>query len=71
MAQGQSQHLVIRRSLVPFLWLAYRSVLRQDTEPQTAPDVGTLHGGAERYISSSYLYLDVNIQDINTEEDTI
>ena len=43
-AQGQSQCLVIRRSLVDFPGL--QSVLGQDTEPQTASDglVGTLHG---------------------------
>ena len=31
--------LVIRGSLVRFPWSACRSVLGQDTEPQTAPDV--------------------------------
>ena len=44
-AQGPSQRLVIWRSLVWFPWSACWSVLGQDTEPQTAPDVlvGTLH----------------------------
>ena len=45
-AEGYSQHLVMGRSLVWFPCSACWSVLGQDTEPQTAPDVlvGTLHG---------------------------
>ena len=45
-SQGESQRLVIGRLLVRFPWSACRSVLGQDTAPQTAPDavVGTLHG---------------------------
>ena len=44
-AQGWSQCLVIGRLLVPFPWSAYWSVLGQDIEPQTAPDVcvATMH----------------------------
>ena len=38
-AQGQSQRLVIWRSLVRFPWSACQSVLGHDTEAQTAPDV--------------------------------
>ena len=43
---GQSQCLVIGRSLVRFSSSTCWSVFGQDTEPQTAPDVlvGTLHG---------------------------
>ena len=41
-----SERLVIGRSLVQFSCSACRSVLGQETEPQTAPDalVGTMHG---------------------------
>ena len=42
----QNQCLVVRRSLVWFPWSACPSVLGQDTEPETAPDVlvGSSHG---------------------------
>ena len=45
-AEGLSQRIVIRRTLVRFPESSCQSVLGQDTEPRTAPDllVGTLHG---------------------------
>lgn len=54
MAQGWSQRLVIGGSLVCFPWSAYQSVLRQDTEPWTVPDVlvGTLHGALDKSVLS-------------------
>ena len=39
MVQGSSQCLVIGRLLVRFPLSACQSVLGQETEPQTAPDV--------------------------------
>ena len=57
--QGQSQRLVNERSLVRFPWSTCRSVLGQDTEPQTAPEVlvGTLRGSHHHQCMNVYMKL--------------
>ena len=51
-------------SLVRFPWSAYQSVIGQDTEPQTAPDVlvGTLNGSrpATDRIQSTNVWITVS-----------
>ena len=51
---NESQCLVIGRSLVLFPWSACRSVLRQDTEPQTAPDVAPCMAAASMNVWMNY-----------------